>query len=129
PGCWVACRSPRPPAGMPPRCWGSGNRPESHAGGMEAPIPSGLQGLLVHLRPPPRGTSGGRRMAQGNGKGRSGQVVTLVVIAVVLAAAYVGLDFYSEGERNKTVAESRGTQVVQALSRFKLEAGKYPEKL
>ena len=66
-------------------------------------------------------------MAQGTNK--SGQVVTLVVIAVVLAAAYVGLEFYSSGERNKAVAESRGTQVVQALSRFKLEAGKYPDKL
>jgi type II secretory pathway pseudopilin PulG len=68
-------------------------------------------------------------MAQSNTRGKSGQIVTLVVVAVLLAAAYVGLDMYGDGERNKAVAESRGTQVVQALSRFKLESGKYPEKL
>jgi hypothetical protein len=69
-------------------------------------------------------------MAQANNnRGRSGQVVMLVVIAIVLGIAYVALEFYSEGERSKAVAESRGTQVVQALSRFRLESGKYPEKL
>ncbi|OGA30115.1 MAG: hypothetical protein A3I01_13025 [Betaproteobacteria bacterium RIFCSPLOWO2_02_FULL_65_24] len=59
----------------------------------------------------------------------SGVVATLVVVAVVLAAGYLVLEFYSEGERSKAIAETRGTQVVQALSRFKLEAGKYPGDL
>jgi hypothetical protein len=68
-------------------------------------------------------------MAQTNDSSGTGQFVTLIVIAVVLGIAYVALDLYSRGERNKAVAESRGAQVVQALSRFKLEAGKYPEKL
>lgn len=67
-------------------------------------------------------------MAQGKNNSKSA-VVTLVIIAVLLGIAYVGLEVYTDGERNKAVAESRGTQVVQALSRFKLEAGKYPDKL
>jgi hypothetical protein len=62
-------------------------------------------------------------------KSQKGALITLVVLALILAGAYVGLEFYSDGERDKAVAETRGTQVVQALSRFKLEAGKYPERL
>jgi len=58
-----------------------------------------------------------------------GMIATLVVVAVLLAVAYVALDFYSEGEKNKTIAESRGTQLSQALSRHKLEANAYPDAL
>ena len=60
---------------------------------------------------------------------QTGVVATLVVVAVILAAGYLALELYSEGERSKAIAETRGTQVVQALSRFKLEAGKYPGDL
>ena len=60
---------------------------------------------------------------------KSGTVAALVVVAVVLAVGYVILEFYTEGERSKTIAETRGTQVLQALSRFKLDAGKYPGDL
>ena len=64
------------------------------------------------------------------GAGESkGMIVTLVVVAVLLAVAYVALDFYSEGEKNKLIAESRGTQLSQALSRHKLEAKAYPDSL
>jgi hypothetical protein len=59
----------------------------------------------------------------------SGQVAVLVVIAVLLAAAYVALDFFTAGEKNIAIAESRGTQLIQALSKFKLEAGKLPDAL
>ena len=58
-----------------------------------------------------------------------GMIVTLVVVAVLLAVAYVALDFYSEGEKNKSFTESRGTQLSQALSRYKLEANAYPDSL
>jgi hypothetical protein len=58
-----------------------------------------------------------------------GLLVGLVVVAVVLAVGYVVLDLYSDGEKNKTVAESRGVQLTQALSRYKMEANAYPEVL
>src|SRR4051812_13020272 len=67
-------------------------------------------------------------MAQAQ-KSSTGQVVTLVVIAVVLAIGYVALDFYSDGEKNKAITESRGTQVVQALSKHRLETKTYPDSL
>jgi hypothetical protein len=58
-----------------------------------------------------------------------GQVIGLVVIAVVLGAGYIALTFYSDGEKNKAITETRGIQVVQALSRHKLEANAYPDAL
>ena len=64
--------------------------------------------------------------AAGAGKG---QVIGLVVVAVVLALGYVALSFYSDGEKNKAITETRGTQLVQALSRHKLEANGYPDSL
>jgi hypothetical protein len=70
---------------------------------------------------------GGSAMAKG--KAGAGQVIGLVVVAVILGAAYVALDFYSDGEKNKSITESRGTQLVQALSKFKLEANAYPDSL
>lgn len=62
-------------------------------------------------------------------KGGAGQVIALVVIAIVLAVGYVVLDLYSEGEKNKTIVESRGIQLVQALTRYKLDAANYPDAL
>jgi len=59
----------------------------------------------------------------------SSQVIVLVIIAVLLGVAYAGLDMYGEGEKYVTMTESRGTQLLQALSRHKLEAGSYPDSL
>ena len=58
-----------------------------------------------------------------------GQMIGLVVIAVVLALGYLALTFYSDGEKNKAITETRGTQVVQALSRHKMDANAYPDSL
>ena len=58
-----------------------------------------------------------------------GQVIGLVVIAVVLAAGYVALDVYGDGEKNKSITESRGTRLAQALSRHRMEANAYPDTL
>ena len=68
-------------------------------------------------------------MVQDKNSGGAGQIIALVVIAVILGVGYVALDFYSDGEKNKAIAESRGMQVVQALSRHKLETNTYPEAL
>ena len=57
------------------------------------------------------------------------QVIGLVVIAVALAVAYVALDFYGEGEKYTTMTESRGMQIIQALSKHKLEEKAYPDAL
>ena len=51
-------------------------------------------------------------MAQDKNSGGAGQIIALVVIAVILGIGYVALDFYSDGEKNKAIAESRG--VAQA---------------
>lgn len=63
------------------------------------------------------------------GEAGAGQVVVLVVIAVLLAAAYVALDFFTAGEKNIAILESRGTQIIQAMSKYRLESGKYPDSL
>lgn len=57
------------------------------------------------------------------------QLIGLIIVAVLLAAGYVALDFYGEGEKYATMTESRGMQIVQALSKHKLEAGNYPGAL
>ena len=67
-------------------------------------------------------------MAQ-QAKTSAGQVITLVVIAVILGIAYVALEFYTEGEKYRTMAESRGTQISQALSKHRLETKAYPASL
>src|SRR4051812_14554687 len=67
-------------------------------------------------------------MAQ-QGKAGTGQIIGLIVVAVVLGAAYIALDFYSDGEKNKSITESRGMQLVQALSKRRLEANAYPDSL
>ena len=68
-------------------------------------------------------------MATEKNDGGAGQVIALVVVAVILGIGYVALDYYSDGEKNKAIAESRGMQVVQALSRHKVETNAYPASL
>ena len=68
-------------------------------------------------------------MAQDKNSGGAGQIIALVVIAVILGIGYVALDFYSDGEKNKAIAESRGMQLVQALSKHRLETQTYPATL
>jgi len=57
------------------------------------------------------------------------QIVLLVVIAVALAAAYVAIDFYNGGEKDMLTVETRGVQMISALSAYKRESGAYPEAL
>ena len=54
------------------------------------------------------------------------QIVLLVVIAVALAAAYVAIDLYTGGEKDMLTVETRGVQLVSALSSYKREGGAYP---
>lgn len=63
------------------------------------------------------------------GQSGSAQVIALVVVAVVLAGAYVALDFYSEGQKNIAIAESRGANLINGLTKHKLESGSYPDVL
>lgn len=68
-------------------------------------------------------------MAQDKNSSGAGQVIALVVVAVILGIGYVALDFYGDGEKKKAIAESRGMQLVQALSRHRMETESYPASL
>jgi len=57
------------------------------------------------------------------------QLIVLILVAVLLAAGYGGLDMYGEGEKYMTMTETRGTQILQGLSKYKLQAGAYPDAL
>jgi hypothetical protein len=57
------------------------------------------------------------------------QLVFLVVIALVLAAGVLALDRYNAGTRDMLTVETRGMQVVSALTKYKLEKGSYPDDL
>ncbi len=59
----------------------------------------------------------------------SAQVIALVAVAAVLAGAYIALDFYSEGQKNIAIAESRGANLINGLTKHKLEVGGYPDAL
>ena len=61
--------------------------------------------------------------------GGFGQLVFLVAIALVLAAAVLALDRYNAGTRDMLTVETRGMQMVSALTRYKLETGGYPDAL
>jgi hypothetical protein len=58
-----------------------------------------------------------------------GQIVLLVVVAVALAAAYVAIELYTGGEKDMLTVETRGLQMISALSAHKRESGAYPEVL
>ncbi|HET7200875.1 MAG TPA: hypothetical protein VFI80_08720 [Burkholderiales bacterium] len=58
-----------------------------------------------------------------------GQVILLVVVAIVLAVGYVAIDLYAGGQKEVTVVETRGVQMMSALSAFKRDQGAYPDAL
>jgi hypothetical protein len=57
------------------------------------------------------------------------QIILLVVIAVALGAAYVAIDLYTGGEKDMLTVETRGLQMISALSAYRRENGAYPEAL
>lgn len=59
----------------------------------------------------------------------SARVIALVVLVVILACAYVALDFYTSGQQNASMVEGRGGAIVEALSRYKSETGALPDVL
>jgi type II secretory pathway pseudopilin PulG len=65
----------------------------------------------------------GRHVAGG------GQLVVLIVIAVILAVGIVVLDRYNAGSRDMLTVETRGMQMVSALTKYRLENGSYPDNL
>jgi len=58
-----------------------------------------------------------------------GQVIPLVVIALVLAAGYVAIDRYSKAQKDMLTVETRGLQMISALAKYKRESGAYPDSL
>jgi type II secretory pathway pseudopilin PulG len=61
--------------------------------------------------------------------GGFGQLVFLVIVALVLAAGVIALDRFNAGTRDMLTVETRGMQVVSALTKYKLENGAYPDTL
>ncbi len=57
------------------------------------------------------------------------QLVFLVAIALVLAAGVLALDRYNAGTRDMLTVETRGMQMVSALTKYRLETGGYPDAL
>lgn len=64
-----------------------------------------------------------------NRQAGAGQIVLLLVIAVALAAAYVAIELYTGGEKDMLTVETRGGQIVSALSAYRRDSGAYPEAL
>ncbi len=56
-----------------------------------------------------------------------GQVIVLVVIVVIVAAGYLALDRYSAGQKDMLTVETRGLQMISALTKYKQETGSYPD--
>lgn len=59
----------------------------------------------------------------------AGQLIVLVGIALVLAAGILFLDRYNAGSRDMLTVETRGTQMISALSRYRIDTGSYPDSL
>lgn len=59
----------------------------------------------------------------------SARIIALVVLAVILVCAYVGLDFYTSGQQNATMVEGHGGAIVNALATYKRKTGKLPDAL
>jgi hypothetical protein len=62
-------------------------------------------------------------------KAGAGQIIALITVAVVLLVAYLVLDRYSAGQKDMLIVETRGMNMVQGLTRYKLETGNYPDAL
>ena len=71
---------------------------------------------------------GTRRMTRTKQAGDT-KLIVLILVAVLLAAGYGGLDMYGEGEKYATMTESRGMQIIQGLSKHRLAAGAYPDTI
>ena len=57
------------------------------------------------------------------------QLIVLILVAVLLAIGYGGLDMYGEGEKYATMTEARGMQIMQGLSKYKVAVGAYPDTI
>jgi hypothetical protein len=57
------------------------------------------------------------------------QLIVLIAIAVVLAAGIVVLDRYNAGSKDTLTVETRGMQMISALTKYRIETGAYPDSL
>jgi type II secretory pathway pseudopilin PulG len=57
------------------------------------------------------------------------QLVVLIIVAVLLGGAFLVLDRYAAGQKDMLAVETRGLQMITALSRYKQESGSYPDSL
>jgi hypothetical protein len=59
----------------------------------------------------------------------SARIISMVVLVVILACAYIALDFYTSGQQNASMVEGRGYAIIGALSGYKRETGGLPDAL
>ena len=62
-------------------------------------------------------------------KQSKGQIVALAVVAVLMAVGYYVLDRYTAGQKDMLTVETRGLNMVQALTKFRQESGALPDSL
>ncbi len=68
-------------------------------------------------------------MSHANLQAGAGQIVLLASIAIVLAVGYVAIDFYLGSQKDILAVETRGVQIISALSAYKRDSGAYPDSL
>jgi len=68
-------------------------------------------------------------MSRANLQAGVGKVVPLAIVAIVLAAGYVAIYMYSGNEKEMLQVETRGMQMISALSSYRRASGEYPETL
>ena len=62
-------------------------------------------------------------------KQSKGQIIVLVVVAVIMAGGYLALDRYAEGQKDMLTVETRALNMIQALTKFRQESGALPDAL
>jgi len=62
-------------------------------------------------------------------KQNTGQIVVLIIVAVVLAIGYFALDRYTEGQKDMLAVETRGLYMIQGLTKYRQEANALPDSL
>ena len=62
-------------------------------------------------------------------KQNTGQIVVLIVVAVLLAIGYLALDRYTEGQKDMLGVETRGLYMIQGLTRYRQDANALPDSL
>jgi hypothetical protein len=62
-------------------------------------------------------------------KQNTGQIVVLIVIAVVLFIVYLGMGRYIDGQKDMLAVETRGLSMIQGLTKYRQDTNALPDTL